>query len=107
MTQILKIEPVAAYACYADIGCAAIRAGGAAFAFNNGYGDGPFTVFVYDKAPPFPSEWFNYVSLFEVGQDSIVDLLDYDCSGGKPVHRFGPGRWQVFNDGHDVHVFPL
>jgi hypothetical protein len=49
-------------------------------------------------------EKYTYVGCFEVAEDGDLHLLDYDAGGGKRIHKFGEGRWFVYNKSGDVLI---
>ena len=93
------------YTVEADMGSVALETNGVRFFFDNGYGDGRHKCIVCNKDESMKnfSEEYTYVGCFEVGRDSNLHLLDYDC-GGKRTHKFSEGRWFVYNNRGDVFI---
>lgn len=101
------------FAVSADIGSAAIENRGVRFFFQNHYGDGPFEVRIYERGEGSASalnrtakersDGSHYEGIFEVGDDADAHLLDYDC-GGNRIHKFAPGRYQVYSKLGDIII---
>ena len=66
-----------------DRGCVAIKVNGARVLLSNGYGDGCHPVYINQKDLP-PTFAFSGVS---VDGPCKIDVLDYDCEGGKPIAK--------------------
>jgi hypothetical protein len=94
------------YRVEADSGSVAVESDEVRFFFNNGYGDGEHECIVGDKDDVVArgDDQYTYVGCFEVAEDGDLHLLDYDAGGGKRIHKFGEGRWFVYNKSGDVLI---